>query len=160
MRPGPGVLIKRQILDPDFLIKDPGLVRIARIHTERHHFEILTAQRRLQPVQRRHLMTAGRAPGGPEIEQHHFTFEGIEAYLFALPVKERHGGQRLRLGETHEFRHFALRIGGERARGTVFPFRIAPKGAYRVYQPQSNQSGQNERPKRQSEFGPGHDVSS
>src|ERR1700737_1205490 len=46
------------------------LFRIAGVDVDRNHLEILAPKLGLQAVQRRHLLTTGHAPGGPQIDQH------------------------------------------------------------------------------------------
>src|SRR6476469_1017728 len=47
------------------------LVCSSAVDVNRHHLEILAAERGLKLVERGHLLPAGHAPGGPDVEQHH-----------------------------------------------------------------------------------------
>ena len=70
--------VERQVLDPDRLQEFGRPRRVADVDRDRHDREILAAQRRLQAVERRHLLPAGRAPRGPEVDQRHLALEGAE----------------------------------------------------------------------------------
>ena len=50
------------------------------------------ALRAMEAVEHRHLLDAGRAPGGPEVEHHCVAFETLRAPVLALHVHPVHGG--------------------------------------------------------------------
>ena len=102
---------------PDLAILDP-----AAVDRQGEHLEIWPAECRLQPVERRHLLPAGRTPGRPEIKEHHFAAEVGERLRVAFAVREpelRHGGRHIAqheiLGRTgeHRPRHCENRDNGE-----------------------------------------------
>src|SRR5262245_11087715 len=55
----------------DMCLAQPGfrLLRVALIDVDRDDLKSRAAEPRLQSVERRHLLAAGYAPGGPQIEQ-------------------------------------------------------------------------------------------
>src|SRR5690606_24775358 len=74
----------------------------------RHDLEVRAAALGLQLVERRQLLAAGHAPGGPEIEQHDLAAEGFQRRGTILFVEEF--GQRawLPLGPRGKFAHLAV----------------------------------------------------
>ena len=56
------------------------------VDADGHHLEVVRAQLLLQPVERRHLLAAGQAPGRPQVEQHDLAAPVGERALLARRV--------------------------------------------------------------------------
>src|SRR5712692_7110987 len=67
--------VERQRLDPDLGEELPRHLRTLLVDRERDDFEARAAEPGLQPVERRHLLAAGRAPGRPEIQHDELALE-------------------------------------------------------------------------------------
>ena len=76
------------MLGAGLLEEGRSLVRAAFVDIDRHHLEILAAELGLQLVERRHLLAAGHAPGGPDVEEHHFAGKIGQRLRLAVPVGE------------------------------------------------------------------------
>ena len=61
------------------------------VDADRHHLHTLALHLLLHLHQRRHFFDAGRTPGGPEIQHHHFAAKFVEAD-FAVGVLNREAG--------------------------------------------------------------------
>src|SRR5216683_2285885 len=67
---GAGVGIIAEPADADLLEPGARLVGIARVDVDRDHLEARPAELALERIERRHLLAAGHAPGGPQVEEH------------------------------------------------------------------------------------------
>jgi len=95
-------------LGPEFLDARDGL---AQVHGE--HFERPALERLSQPADRRHLVAARRAPGGPEIHQHDLAPVVREPVLASAEVLQPQLGRRPRpLLEFGSGRRLGKRAGG------------------------------------------------
>ncbi len=106
---GVGVGVIGEPVDADLLEPGARLVGIAGIDVDRDHLELRPAELGLQRVERRHLLAAGHAPGGPEIEQHGAPAPVGEVPLGAVGVAEADIGQAQRPLRDHERGDLAAR---------------------------------------------------
>ena len=67
----------------------------------------------LQRIERRHLLAARHAPGGPQVQQHGLALEVGERARLAVGVREGEVGQALRIGRDADRRDLAARERGE-----------------------------------------------
>src|SRR3546814_12846313 len=65
------------------------------IDGKRDNLEIGPAERCLQPVEGRHFLPAGPAPGGPEVEQHQLAAQAGEGEQLAAAVRARTEDRRV-----------------------------------------------------------------
>src|SRR6476620_2385351 len=91
------------------------LIGAAAIDIHRHHLEIIAAERGLKFVERGHLLPAGHAPGGPDVEQHHLASPVAQGFRPAFAVNEADLAKIERLWPREERRHGALVQSGKRA---------------------------------------------
>ena len=133
-----------ELLDADLLEPRLRLVGIARVDIDRHHFKSGAAEPLLKRIERRHLLAARHAPGGPEVEQHRAPAPVFERQLLAGGIlKGKVGHLQRTLGNVNG-RHLAMRkrryFPGQfdsRAAGRVAA-RIACQGRNPVYPRQPN----------------------
>ncbi len=64
------------------------------IDRERHDLELGAAQGPLQPVERGHFLSAGHAPGGPDIEDHDLSPKSVQTSCAALLIGELDSSDR------------------------------------------------------------------
>src|SRR5262245_5210964 len=137
-----GVGIIAQPTNADLLEPGARLVGIAGVDIDRNHFERRPAEFSLERVERRHLLAAGHAPGGPQIEQHRAPAPIGEAVLVPPRVPEGEVGQAQRRIGDRERGHFPARQRRQALRqvdraGAGGIGRIALQGPDPVYRRQS-----------------------
>jgi len=127
-------------------LRQPGLwfVGIAGVDIDRHHFEAGTAEALFEGVERRHLLAAGHAPGGPQVEQHGPPAPMLKGERLALVVLEDESGQPERAFGHVDGGHLATRKRGhflgqfDRRAASHITARIASQGRNPVYPGQTN----------------------
>src|SRR5262249_50727326 len=83
-----------RIAGADFLSKNEGIFRVLHgVKLESDDSEPPGAVAVKEPLVSRHLLPAGLAPGGPEINQHHFATEVSRGNLSSLEVLHVELGQ-------------------------------------------------------------------
>jgi hypothetical protein len=80
--------IDGQLPEPKLAIELADHPQSLAVDRQRHDLEVRAAELGLEPVERRHLTPAGRAPGRPDVEQHDLAPELRKAHGFALAVLE------------------------------------------------------------------------
>ena len=93
-----GIVIEGEAGDPQLVEEIAHLGDVAAIERQRDDLEAIAAEPGLQAVERGHLVTARRAPRGPEVQHHHLAPKVGEADLVARAVEEGYLGYRLGLG--------------------------------------------------------------
>ncbi|MCY1350068.1 hypothetical protein D9M69_362900 [compost metagenome] len=86
-----------EVLDADLPVEVPYDLQSALIERERHHLEVVAAQLGLESIQGRHFLTAGDAPGGPQVEQNHLAAEVSQAEWLPFAIDETDCIQRFGL---------------------------------------------------------------
>src|SRR5262249_9733985 len=88
--------------EPELDDKRVDRLGAATILGDRDHGQ-LVVELVLQAFERRHLLDAGCAPGGPKIDEHGLSSEGPEVDAATLTVGKGHLGHRLRRRYRDEF---------------------------------------------------------
>ena len=83
------IMINRQALDADLFVETQDLGKVAAIDGKRDHVEIVAAEGGLQPIERRHLLAAGCAPGRPEIQNDDTPLKIRETALITVCIEKR-----------------------------------------------------------------------
>ena len=91
-------MIDREVLDADVLIELLDLAEFAPVHGKRHDLEVVAPERCFQPIEGRHFLAAGRAPGRPEIENDDTPLKIRETALITLCIEKRHFRHRPAVG--------------------------------------------------------------
>jgi len=91
------------------------LVTAAPIDIHRNHLEVLAAEHRFELVERGHLLPAGHAPRGPDVEQYDLAAPVAQGLGPAVGAREADLAEIERLWPGEERRHGALVQAGERA---------------------------------------------
>ena len=76
----------------------PDALRPGAVDREGQHHDRPVGERGLQPVEGRHLLAAGRAPGGPQVEHHHLALERFEVGRLSRPWSRRRGPEGVGVG--------------------------------------------------------------
>ena len=84
-----GIVIDGEAGDPQLVEEIAHLGDVAAIERQRDHLEAVAAEPGLQAVERGHLVTARRAPRGPEVQHHHLAPKVGEADLVARRRRRR-----------------------------------------------------------------------
>jgi argininosuccinate lyase len=123
---GAGIGIIGEPADADLLEPGACLLRIARVDADRHHLEVRPAQLALERVERRHLLAARYAPGGPQVEQDRAPAPIREVAFGSSGIPEGEVGQADRLVGDCECSHLpmrewcqALRLPGRAGAGSI-----------------------------------------
>ena len=93
------VEVDGEVRDPRLLQETVHCLRLVEAGGDRQNFETVTAEIALQRVQRRHLLAAGRAPGGPEVQQHPFAAPFRQPMLGPVAPLEQGIGHGLGRGD-------------------------------------------------------------
>lgn len=83
-----GIEIGLERLQAELFPEGIHYLRAAPVLGNRQDFEAVSAQPRLRPFERGHLLHAGDAPGGPKIDEDEFPAEFRQGTLRAGPVLE------------------------------------------------------------------------
>lgn len=82
------IVARRKVPDVQLLEKACYLFHALKVLTDGQNLEIVTAHFPLQPVKARHFLAAGRAPGGPEIDEHDLAAMVGKRLLRSLAIQE------------------------------------------------------------------------
>src|SRR5262245_20577901 len=118
---GGGVGVIGEPIDADLLEPGARFVAIARVDVDRNHLEARSAELGLERFVRRHLLAAGHAPCGPQVEQHRAPAPVREMPLGPRRVAEGEVGQALRRIGDRERRHLPARKRREAPRQVLRP---------------------------------------
>lgn len=90
--------VNAEVLDADVGVEIPYDLGPAAVDRQGDDLEVWSAERCLQPVERRHLLPARETPGRPDIEENHLAAEVTKGPGFAFAIRElelRHRRRRL-----------------------------------------------------------------